>query len=407
MNHSDPLQGAGITRDPLCPVCEKPVPGSFLCRTSVPVHQHLLFDTPEEARAILRGTLDLRACRRCDFVFNAAFDPRLLSYGTSYDNSQAHSPTFAGYMDDLIRCLVEEHGVRSGRVVEIGCGKGVFLTRLLSHPDNRSEGIGFDPTYSGPESDLGGRVRFVRRFYTPETAVPADVIVCRHVIEHVARPLDLLRAIRASLGSARTRVFFETPCVEWILRRQVAWDFFYEHCSLFSRHSLGESLTQAGFCVTALRHTFGGQYLWAEARAEPGTWPAEIGAVGELAAAFARHHPERVAGWFGVLQQIRALGTVAVWGAGAKGVTFCNLIDPRAEQLAGVVDVNPKKQGRYLAGTSHRILAPRQVAAEGLAAVLVLNPNYVPEITDTLERLECPARVIDLMEEEACAALGR
>src|SRR5213078_3046347 len=95
--------------------------------------------------------------------------------------------------------------------------------------------------------------------------LPADVVVCRHVIEHIPRPLDLLRAVRQAVAARpHARVCFETPCVEWVLRNQVVWDFFYEHCSLFSAASLATAFRAAGFEVTDVRHVFHGQYLWLE-----------------------------------------------------------------------------------------------------------------------------------------------
>jgi hypothetical protein len=364
----------------------------------VPAHQNLLFPTPAAARAAARGTLDLRVCRRCGFVTNAAFDPARLDYGPAYENSQDCSPAFAAYLDGLADRIVTGRGVRTGRVVEVGCGKGAFLTKLLSHPENRCEAVGFDPSHVGPDTALGGRLRFVKAFYGPATAAPADAVVCRHVVEHVADPLGLLRAIRAGIGAGRAKVFLETPCVEWILRRRVPWDLFYEHCSLFTAHSLGLAFTRAGFAVTGITHVFGGQYLWAEAETGRGDWPEVEVETPALAAAFAADEERRVARWADLLGNLP--GPVCVWGAGAKGATFCHLADPAARRVAAVVDVNPAKQGRFLAGTGHPIVAPDRAAELGAASVVVLNPNYTAEVAAALGRRGSPAAVIDLMAEE-------
>src|SRR5207237_175358 len=109
----------------------------------------------------------------------------------------------------------------------------------LVNADSGNRGFGFDPTYVGPLTRLNGRLKFDRRFYGPECQdVVPDAVVCRHVIEHVADPAALVGSVRGALQHvARARVYFETPCVEWILRKQVVWDFFYEHCSLFSPNS--------------------------------------------------------------------------------------------------------------------------------------------------------------------------
>jgi SAM-dependent methyltransferase len=404
---------------PRCPVCDSADTFEFLRRDCVPVHQNLLLETAEAARALARGDLAMRLCAGCGFAFNTAFRPELLDYGRHYDNTQNWSPAFDAYVDGLVRDLVDG-GVRGCRVVEVGCGKGTFLAKLVAWPGAGNTGHGFDPTYVGPDEALGGRLRFERRFYDAACAnVPADVVVCRHVIEHVPRPLELLRSVRAALaGSPGARVFFETPCLEWVLRRRVTWDFFYEHCSLFTAASLSAALTRAGFADIAVRHAFHDQYLWLEARAPVGqvsNLPVDNGRletcptareVAALARAFAREDRRRRLGWEQLLRRLTARGPVAVWGAGAKGVTFCNLLDPECRLLRCVIDVNPGKQGKFVAGTGHRIVGPASLRAEGVAAVLVLNPNYAAEVAAEVARAAPAAAVLDAMQEgwdERCA----
>ena len=230
--------------------------------------------------------------------------------------------------------------------------------------------------------------------------MPADVVISRHVIEHIADPLAFLSAIRAAIGSRTgTKLFLETPCVRWILEHEVSWDLFYEHCSLFTRESLGRVLTDAGFGVTSIEHAFGGQYLWAEATAAGGDLaglPQETPSGISLRASGSTTR-ERVERWRALVAELRARGSVAVWGAGAKGVTFCNLADPGATALTGVVDVNPAKQGKFLTGTGHRIITPEQAARE-CDSVLVLNPNYLNEIAASLDELGAATLVVDVME---------
>src|SRR5205085_12185192 len=92
------------------------------------------------------------------------------------------------------------------------------------------------------------------------------------VIEHVPSPVELVRDIRRALvNSPRAKVFLETPCVEWILRNRVIWDFFYEHCSYFTAASLATAVEMAGFKVESVEHIFNGQYLWLEASVADGT----------------------------------------------------------------------------------------------------------------------------------------
>src|SRR5437763_15097536 len=115
-----------------CPICATATE-EFLRREQVPVHQNLLMSDADAARRATRGTLALRVCDGCGFVFNAAFNPGLLCYGPDYDNTQTVSAAFARHVSGLVRELVEVHGVRNCRVVEVGCGKGGFLQQLVSY----------------------------------------------------------------------------------------------------------------------------------------------------------------------------------------------------------------------------------------------------------------------------------
>jgi hypothetical protein len=289
--------------------------------------------------------------------------------------------------------------------VEVGCGKGGFLRMLMARHAG-SEGVGFDPSYLGPDSDLDGRLRFERRFYDSSCAWPdTDVIVCRHVIEHIADPVGLLRTVRQTVGSSGTRVFFETPCVEWILENQVVWDFFYEHCSYFSAGALRHAFETAGFAVDDISHVFGGQYLWIEAHPveRPQPPPADDDSVAREAATLAAHEAALIQGLRGQLADLLQAGPVAICGAGAKGVTLAGLIDPDCRLVACIADLNPNKQGRYLPGTGHPIVSPRDLAGYGVKSALVTNPNYLQESSQLLREIGLDIELVDLMRAEADA----
>ncbi len=385
-----------------CPVCRSQSVEGFVARDHVAVHQNLIMGTPEEATAIARGRLDMRCCADCGFVFNAAFDADRLDYGPGYENCQTHSAMFGDYVDDLVRHLVHDRGVRGRRIVEIGCGDGTFLRRLLAE-DAGNVGFGYDAAYDGPEVELDGRLRFERRYFGAEDgSTRPDVVVCRHVIEHVAEPVELLQTLRCALGNRRAQIYFETPDVEWILRNRVVWDFFYEHCSLFSADSLATAFGQAGFEVIDTRRVFGDQYLWLEAVPAPaGGTPVRPGAaVAQAARAFTQVEEEITRSWTARVRALRDEGPVAVWGAGAKGVTFTNMVDAERDLIDCVVDVNPAKQGHFLPGTGHPIVGPADLAGRGVLAAVVLNPNYAAEIRDDVRRRGLAVEVVELEPTE-------
>jgi hypothetical protein len=364
-----------------CPACGVAGAEVFLTRGGVPVHQNFLFATEDAAKNTIRGDLRMAVCHACGFVFNAAFDPARITYGEEYDNTQICSPFFDTYVDELVRHIVAERGVRGQTIVEVGCGKGYFLQRVVE-ADSHNRGFGFDTTYAGPSTAVDGRVTFRRSYYDEHSRdVVPDVVICRHVIEHVPQPADILRSIRMTLDAApHAMVFFETPCVEWILRNRVIWDFFYEHCSLFSAASLASLFERCGYAVDGVRHVFNDQYLWLEAR------PGAVRETGSGAAAivagcreFSIVERDLLDGWRSRLRALAGDGRVALWGAGAKGVTFANLIDPDRKTIDCIVDLNPQKQGHFVAGTGHSIVSHVELAERGVRHVALMNPNYESE----------------------------
>ena len=363
-----------------CALCEAADVTVFLTRDQAPVHQNVLYGDAESARAVARGQLQMTVCGQCGFVYNAAFDPARITYARGYDNDQTFSPYFDRYVDSLIEQLKAQVGIDGRSIAEIGCGSGYFLDRLVAASTD-SVGVGYDPSYSGQVRSADGRVSYVTSHFTGNGR-RADLVICRHVIEHVSRPAEFAATIRDSVDPGAS-VVIETPAVEWILGNHVIWDFFYEHCSLFSASSLARVFAASGFEVRTVDPVFNGQYLWltasatgtARRRARHDPDPAIADACRRFAAV------ERVIRqrWEEVVERARVRGPVAVWGAGAKGSTFVNLLDPAAEQIACVVDVNPRKQGRYIAGSGHRVVSP-QALADGIQTVFIMNPNYESEI---------------------------
>lgn len=369
----------------LCFTERKPVP--VYRRTRIPVRQNVLPPTLEGALAVPSGELDLRLCAGCGLVFNAAFQESMVDYGRLYDATQMSSRIFAEYVGSVLDKLIAD-GVTNKRVVEIGCGKGDFIQRLCARGDNH--GIGYDTSYVGPSSVLDGRVRFVRSYYVGPELDRADVVLCRLVIGHVPRPAHLMRSLRAALDDTASapRVYIETPALEWVLENRAWWDLFYEHCSYFSAVGLRNVLRAAGLEPISMERVFGGQYHWVSARPVAEPPPLEPAAVSATTAAFDAIEKQGPARWRSTVQYWASQGGTAVWGSGAKGVTFANLVDPRGTDLRFVVDINPAKQGRFVPGTGHPVVGPEALRNSGVTRAIVMNPLYMDESAAILRKLD-------------------
>lgn len=373
-----------------CPICDSEKIEIFLKHEGIPVHQHLLFPNEQSAINTKRGNLELAVCLTCGFIFNQSFDIAQMEYGQQYDNSQTFSKYFESYLTQLVNSLIHDKSINNCNIIEIGCGKGLFLRKLVENKEWGNIGYGFDPSYLGTEVDMEGRLRFQKRFFDNNCVIPKiDIVICRHVIEHISQPVDFLNSIKNSLpNSSNPRIFFETPTVEWILRNYVFWDFFYEHCSYFNADSLTTCFEIAGFKVENVKHVFNGQYLWLEA-----TLPQETTNVTKnpknislLAKEFALKEQELIVKWKKKVIDLSKKGKIAIWGAGAKGVTFVNLIDPDKKLIDYVIDLNPQKQHNFLPGTGHLIINYTEIPKNQIKNAILMNPNYRSEILTLLKK---------------------
>jgi SAM-dependent methyltransferase len=377
-----------------CPVCRGQDLVPMLRRDRVPVHQNHPEATREAARQVARGDLHLDLCQSCGFILNVAFDDTLTDYGQFYISDQTWSPVFDRYVDSLVDRILAA-GVRHKSIVEIGCGTGNFLERLCARGDNRA--IGFDPAHVGPERSSDGRVQFVRDFFGPREDVrDADVIICRHVLAHIAQPFAFLSQLRSVMGGRVCQFYFESPAVEWSLDNRVVSDFFYEYCSYFSEEPLTWVMRRAGFRPLNATRVFDQQYLWIDGvtAASPDVLPPPS-ATATLSRV--RHYQAgeraQLDRWNALVDQLAPEGPLCIWGVGAKGVTFLNLVDPDCARIVTAIDLNQRKQGKFVAGTGHTIEGPDALGAREIRNVIVMNPNYKDEIAAAIGAAGARARV--------------
>jgi SAM-dependent methyltransferase len=311
------------------------------------VLQNVTYPTRELAIASPAAPFELAGCVACGFMFNARFDPGLFAYDVEYDN-HVESGVFDRYYRELARLLIDEFDLANGGTVyDVGCGRGTFL-RVLCELAPKITGIGVDPSCDPIET---GNLKLIRSTFSDNVIRDdAKLVLLRHVLEHIARPLDFVRELRRAVR--RAPVFVEVPEASWIFANNAFWDFCYEHCNYFAPGSLRSVLERGGFELVRQQISFGGQYQWAICR--PGREEATGAPDGSL-----------------------ALG---------KGVVFASLM--REGLIAGGIDSNVRKQGRYAPGSGLQIHPPQWLTQlDGPATGFVMNPNYLQEMRDQMNRL--------------------
>ncbi len=375
---------------------------------STPVHSVVLLRSHEAAMNYPMGQIVLGQCSRCGFISNMAFDADLMDYASEYESTQSCSPTFNEFNRKLATGLINRHALRGKKIVEIGCGQGEFLELLCEIGKN--DGLGVDPAYTGPavRQQDGYAIHFIADYFpTPVARLEADLICCKMTMEHIPQTRDFMRTIHAAIPEDQDPVVFvQVPDAGRILRENAFWDIYYEHCSYFTSESLMYLFESTGFEVLKLDSEYGSQYLLIEARrSRMSGEPNDSGQIlistpggGEVqqrdGVNFSREVQASIERWQKLIEERHAAGKkIVIWGAGSKGVAFLNALKIR-EQVRYAVDVNPRKENTFLAGTGQRIVAPKFLADYRPDAILIMNPVYLDEIQATITDLGILATLI-------------
>jgi SAM-dependent methyltransferase len=370
----------------------------------IPTNSCILMPSRDEALRHPRGDLLLSHCPECGFVGNRAFDPALTVYSQHYEETQGFSATFQHFMQSSAQDLIARHDLHGKSILEIGCGKGEFLSLLCELGDNR--GIGFDPAFvpgRRPTSSQA-RIEFVRAFYDEhQSHPPVDCIICRMTLEHIPNPLDFVAMVRRAVGRTRnTLLYVLVPNASRIFARDCFEDIYYEHCCYFTPGALARLFDRCGFEVLQLETTYDDQYIAIECR--PGA--NRIGlppladdleqTTAQLEGFAARHRRQRQR-WQERLQGYAAHGQRAVlWGSGSKAVAFLANLGPAGNSIDHVVDINPYRHDYFMPGTGQRIVAPERLCEFRPDIVIAMNRIYSAEIAAQLGRLGLTPQLLTL-----------
>lgn len=385
-----------------CPACDAGGLVDVFEIHGLPVFVGLLHDDPQAARTAPRGDVTLAWCGECDFVHNRTHDPDRVDFRPGYEVSLSHSATFRTYIHGVADRLVERHSLEGKRVLEIGCGDGYFL-RLLAER-GIAEGIGVDPTVSreGRETVAGARIEWIRDYFDPAryAHLDPDFVASLSVFEDVSRPAAFLRAFRRTLRP-ETRLYFEVWNAWRAFENEETWSVHYEQCNLFGPGSLAGIFARTGYEVLDHGASYGDdQYAWVEAvpagsSVSPAPGEREPGGLPEPLTRFAARHRQDVERWRSRLQEHAAAGRrVVLWGSGGKGITFLNVV-PGAAEILAVADINPDRQGRFIPGTGHPIVAPRALPELEPDVAILTNALYEKEIRAQVAelRLDCELEI--------------
>jgi hypothetical protein len=285
------------------------------------------------------------------------------------------------------------------RIIEVGGGKVDFLSLLIDLGNNY--GLRLDPFRKKIEdksladaNDIDGSIPSSDlKLYENHKA---DFVFSYHELEHANSPKRFLSVLRQIVGlNPNTPVFFAVPNALKAFKEGDYTDIIYEHVSYFTVPSLSYLFSSCGFCISEVTESkneiFDSLYISAlpENRMKTRYIPSsklEIKKIEEIIKSFATKSNHTIETYSQRIKELLNKGQrVVMWGAGARGVTFLNILkDPRIKYA---VDINPRKQGMYVPGTGQKIVEPKFLFDHRPDYIILANPAYENEIRQITSNL--------------------
>jgi SAM-dependent methyltransferase len=288
-------------------------------------------------------------------------------------------------------------------VLDLGCNDLYLLSQLKGRADVR---IGIDPVWKGRESEREDSSIVVHGSSIEEfapTMLPEkpDLVVCRHTLEHIFEPREVL-SLLMELAAPDALFIFEVPGFDGLISRFRFDQIFHQHLQYFSRASFLRLLQNVGANFLLHRENYHDWSAMAVAftRSRSGDVPPQSAVRPSLEAIQNRYtlFKEQMAATSAVLA---ALEDSKIYGYGAAQMlpVLAYHLETDFSQLIAVLDDDPAKDGLGYWNLPVRVLPPSRAPDISEASVVITAiDNVVPIMTKLLanrpRHILCPSFII-------------
>jgi len=336
-------------------------------------------------------SFDVKQCSGCGLI-QLTSPP--VPYHRDVIRAAAYSPGMLQFRRKQFSEFLEKSNTRGARLLEVGCGRGEYLSLMQEAGANVS---GLEHCWSSVEAcqknGLDVMEGYIESGDYKIRGAPFDGFFIMSFLEHIPDINSFLRGIAGNLVEGGIGLV-EVPNFDMILRERLISEFMTDHLYYFTEDTLRTALNLNGFDVISCREIWHNYILSAvvtkKRKVSFAPFHEPVKTIRQSLDSFLAMFPEK---------------TAAIWGAGHQALAAISLYSLK-DRIAYVVDSAPFKQGKFTPATHLPIRSPEYLKADPeIRAVIVMGAGYSDEIVERVEKDFSNALSIAVLRSEKIEVL--
>ncbi len=313
--------------------------------------------------------LEVCQCNLCDLV-QLSNEP--VPYYKEVIRASAFSQEMKEFRIKQFQEFVRKYGLYNKKVIEIGCGKGEFLS-LMKAAGTKAYGIEYaaDSVAFCNEKGLNVEKRYIHYSHEDLNDAPFDCFFILNFFEHIPDINSTLQALHSNLADDGIGII-EVPNFDMILENNLFSEFINDHLFYFTEDTLSYVLNRNGFEVVESKSVWHNYILSMVVRKKKRLNLDKFKLQQEKMKTELQEH----------INNYEA-GTVAIYGAGHQALAMLSMAEI-GDKIKYVLDDAPFKQGKYTPATHIPIVSSELLKSDPPKAIIIMAASYSDEVADKL-----------------------
>jgi 2-polyprenyl-3-methyl-5-hydroxy-6-metoxy-1,4-benzoquinol methylase len=314
--------------------------------------------------------LTVYQCSGCGLV-------QLISEPVPYYQEVIRASGFSEAMKNFrimqFRELVQKYSLQNKKIIEIGCGRGEYLSLLNLSGANA---YGLEDSEESVNYCVANGLKvskgFVKNSDDKLKDEPFDAFCILSFLEHLPDPNETLKGIYNNLADNAVGLI-EVPNFDMILKNKLFSEFIGDHLFYFTKETLKITLALNGFEILEINDIWHNYIISAVIKKRQKLNLEDFYNYGERIT-------KEISGFVACFETNK----VAVWGAGHQALAIIAMSDLKGK-IKYVVDSAIFKQGKYTPATHIPIVSPDLLISNPVEAIIVIAGSYSDEVVRIIQ----------------------